>query len=111
MISTISLRMLNSFAANDCSRAGSVCGPKARMVAARRVDRPAVLPSAEAANGVELLQAKTQGIDHAVAGPAGRRLGLQRHALARRQVRVQLGRERGESGGGRLQYPSQHIAG
>ena len=77
------------------------------LVGARRVDRPPFLLASVSADGIEMLQGKSERIDHAVARLARLGFGLQRHALAGRQVRVEIGRERGDGLGRRPEHPAQ----
>ena len=85
---------------------------RARLVAARRVDRLALLLVAEAADGVEVLQREAERVDHPVAGLA--RLRAASAASTRSRVvrsRVQVRRQRRDGFGRRPQRPAQHAAG
>ena len=58
-----------------------------------------------------MLQGKSEGIDHAMARPARLGLGLNRHALSRRQIGMKVGGQGSDGFRRRSQHPAEHAAG
>ena len=85
--------------------------PGACLVESGRVDRPPFLLLSVSTDGVEMLQGKSERIDHPVARLARFGLGLKRDALAGRQVRMEIGSERSDGLRRWPKHPAQHARG
>ena len=84
---------------------------RAGLIGSGCVDRLTLLLVSISTEGVEMLQGKSERIDHTVARPARFRLSLNRHPLPGRQVRMKIGGERGNGFGRRPEHSAQDAAG
>ena len=79
------------------------------LVRAIRVNRPPLLILSVSTNGVEMLQGKTEGVNHAVARLAGFWFRLKHHSLSGRQIRMEIGSQRSDGLWRRPQYTAKNA--
>ena len=83
--------------------------PGSGLVRAIRVDRLFLLILSISADGVKMLQGKTEGINHSVTRLAGFWFRLKNHSLSGREIRMEIGSQRSDGFWRRPQYTTKNA--